>query len=206
MSVSAPPMPNGPAAPSPPAATASRWGKGAGAFVLETEAHARVRGARLGPDTLALTGYASNCDAMHITKPDPDGQVRAIEAALRDAGLAASDIGHVNAHGTATVAGDAAEAASLARVFGERGVAVTATKAAIGHLLGGGSAIELAATLLALRRRQVPPTGGDAATDPALPIDIVRGAPRALPQLRHALSTSFAFGGTNAVLIASRTD
>jgi 3-oxoacyl-[acyl-carrier-protein] synthase II len=175
-------------------------GEGAAAFILETEAHARARGATR---SLVLSGYASNCDAMHITKPDTDGQVRAIESALRDAGLAAADIGHVNAHGTATLAGDTAEAASLGLVFGDHGVPVTATKAGIGHLLGAGSAIELAATLLALQRGQVPPTGGDAAIDPALAIDVVRGAPRDLPALRHAMSTSFAFGGTNAVLIVS---
>ncbi len=178
-------------------------GEGAAAFILETEAHARARGASR---VLTLSGYASTCDAMHITKPDSDGQVRAIEGALRDAGLSAADVGHVNSHGTATTAGDAAEAASIGRVFGAHGVPVTATKASIGHLLGAGSAIELAATLLALQRRQVPPSGGSAAIDPALAIDLVQGAPRELPSLRHAMSTSFAFGGTNAVLIASRND
>jgi 3-oxoacyl-[acyl-carrier-protein] synthase II len=177
-------------------------GEGAAAFVLETEAHARQRGASR---ELTLSGYGSNCDALHITKPDSEGQVHAIAAALRDAGLAAGDIGHVNAHGTATVAGDAAEAASLSRVFGDHGVPVTATKSITGHLLGAGSAIELAATLLALQRGALPPTGGAAGADPALKLDLVQGEPRPATGLRHAMSTSFAFGGTNAVLIASRT-
>ena len=178
-------------------------GEGAAAFVLETERHARSRGAVPG---LRLSGFASNCDALHITKPDPEGQVRAMRAALQDAGLSPQDIGHVNAHGTATQAGDAAEAASLARVFGERGVPVTATKSITGHLLGAGSAIELAATLLSLQRECVPPTGGSPGLDPQLPIDLVVGAVRAAPGARHAMSSSFAFGGTNAVLIASRID
>lgn len=178
-------------------------GEGAAAFVLETEAHARRRGASLD---LKLSGFASNCDAMHITKPDTEGQVRAMTAALQDAGLRARDIGHVNAHGTATVAGDAAEAASLCRVFGEYAVPVTATKAIIGHLLGAGSAIELAATLLALRKGCVPPMGGGVDLDPLLNIDLVQGDARQAMGMRHAMSNSFAFGGTNAVLIASRAE
>lgn len=178
-------------------------GEGSAAFVLETEANVRRRGAA---PSLCLSGYASNCDARHITKPDSEGQARAMAAALHDAGLQPGDIGHVNAHGTATQAGDAAEAASLSLVFGEHAVPVTATKAITGHLLGAGSALELAATLLALQRRCVPPTCGGAAPDPSLPIDLVRDEARHTASARHAMSSSFAFGGTNAVLIASRTD
>jgi 3-oxoacyl-[acyl-carrier-protein] synthase II len=178
-------------------------GEGAAAFVLESEAHARARGT---VSRLRLSGYASNCDGLHITQPDPAGQARAMTAALRDAGLAAGDIGHVNAHGTATSFGDAAEAASLRRVFGAAGPAVTATKAIVGHLLGAGGAVELVATLRALERGLVPPTAHVERVDPAFEIDLVRGAPRAVPGLRHAMSNSFAFGGTNAVLIASRLD
>jgi len=176
-------------------------GEGAAALVIERPAHARARGAAWG---LELSGYASNCDAMHITQPDPAGQARAMTAALRDAGLAPSDIGHVNAHGTATLAGDAAEAESLRRVFAAAPPAVTATKAVFGHLLGAGGALELVAVLRALHRRAAPPTGNVVRLDPAFDIDLVRGAARDLPGLRHAMSNSFAFGGTNAVLIASR--
>ncbi|MDE1950791.1 MAG: beta-ketoacyl-[acyl-carrier-protein] synthase family protein, partial [Burkholderiales bacterium] len=132
------------------------------------------------------------------------GQARAMHAALADAGLEAAAIGHVNAHGTATTAGDAAEGESLRRVFGEGGPPVTATKAVIGHLLGAGGAVELVATLRALERELAPPTGHASALDPSLKIDLVQGEARPLPGLRHAMSNSFAFGGTNAVLIASR--
>lgn len=176
-------------------------GEGAAAFVIESEAHARRRGAAW---TLELAGFATNCDGLHITQPDAAGQARAMAAALADAGLDAAAIGHVNAHGTATQAGDAAEGESLRRVFGARGTAVTATKAVIGHLLGAGGAVELVATLRALERGLVPPTGHASALDPALEIDLVQGEARALPTMRHAMSNSFAFGGTNAVLIASR--
>ncbi len=176
-------------------------GEGAAALVLETPAHARARGATWRTE---LSGYASNCDAQHITQPDPAGQARAMNAALRDAGLAAADVGHVNAHGTATTAGDAAEAESLRRVFGAAPPAVSATKAIVGHLLGAGGALELVAMLRALERRAAPPTGAVARADAAFEIDLVCGQARALPGLRHAMSNSFAFGGTNAVLIASR--
>ena len=204
-------------------------GEGAGALVIESNAHAQARGATW--HTL-LTGYASNCDGMHITQPDPSGQARAMQAALRDAGLVPADIGHVNAHGTATQAGDAAEAESLRRVFGglsERKVpgpvpVVTATKAILGHLLGAGGAVELIATLRALERGLVPPTGHgradmharttvdtslldsplDTPLDSAFDIDLPRDGARAVPGLRHAISNSFAFGGTNAVLVASK--
>ncbi len=175
-------------------------GEGAAALVLESEAHATARGAA---STLALCGYATNCDGLHITQPDAAGQARAMTAALRDAGLAAADIGHVNTHGTATSFGDRAEAESLRRVFGAHAPPLTATKAVLGHLLGAGGAVELVATLRALERSLVPPTANVEAIDPAFEIDLVRGAPRALPRMRHALSNSFAFGGTNAVLVAS---
>src|SRR6185295_14762171 len=114
----------------------------AAAFVLESTAHARARGAAW---SWQLAGYASNCDGVHITNPDAEGQVRAMCAALADAGLAAAEIGHVNAHGTATLAGDAAEAMSITEVFGAHAVPVTSTKAIHGHLLGAGGAVELLA-------------------------------------------------------------
>ena len=178
-------------------------GEGAAALVLETEAHARARGVVWH---VLLSGYATNCDARHITMPDPTGQARAMHAALRDAGLSATDIGHVNAHGTATLAGDAAEAESLNKVFGHSPPAVTATKAIVGHLLGAGSALELVATLRALERQLIPPTANVMQVDPAFDIDLVLGHARSAPGLRHAMSNAFAFGGTNAVLIASRAD
>lgn len=176
-------------------------GEGAAALVIESEAHAKARGARAD---LVLAGYATNSDSTHMTNPDPGGQARAMRAALADAGLSPDDIGHVNAHGTATAAGDAAEAASILDVFGSR-TPVSATKAIHGHLLGGGGALELVATLRTLAHRRLPPTAHLRHVDPAFAIDIVRGEARSVPGLRWAMSNSFAFGGTNAVLVAGRT-
>jgi 3-oxoacyl-[acyl-carrier-protein] synthase II len=176
-------------------------GEAATAFVLESLGHARARGAT---PQFTLSGYATNCDGVHITNPDPAGQARAMRAALADAGLAASAIGYLNAHGTATLNGDAAEAESIATVFGAHAVAVSSTKAIHGHLLGAGGAVELLATLRALGARRLPPTAHTPAADVAFAIDLVVGSARESGELCHAMSNSFAFGGTNAVLIASR--
>jgi len=176
-------------------------GEGAAAFVLESAEHARARNAAA---LWHLAGYATNCDGVHITNPDAAGQTRAMRAALADAGLTPADIGHVNAHGTATLAGDAAEAASIATVFCARGVPVTSTKAIHGHLLGAGGAVELLASACALVAQRLPPTANTGSVDPSFAIDVVTGATRPAHTLRHAMSSSFAFGGTNAVLIASR--
>ncbi|WP_445288712.1 beta-ketoacyl-[acyl-carrier-protein] synthase family protein, partial [Variovorax atrisoli] len=176
-------------------------GEGAAALVLESEAHAAARGAEAAPFVLA--GYATNCDGTHITNPDTAGQVRVMRAALRDAGIEASEIGHINAHGTATSAGDAAEAASIREVFGNT-VPVSATKAIHGHVLGGGGAIELVAALRALARETLPPIANLQTPDAAFDLDFVQGEAREAKGMRYALSNSFAFGGTNAVIVAGR--
>ncbi len=176
-------------------------GEAAAAFVLESAEHARARGVAV---EATLAGYATNCDGVHITNPDAAGQVRAMTAALADACLSPADIGYVNAHGTATTAGDAAEAESLTRVFGARGVPVSSTKAIHGHLLGAGGAVELLASLRALHHRRLPPTAHVRDIDPVFAIDLVTGAARESGALCAVLSNSFAFGGTNAVLIATR--
>ncbi|MGZ5206997.1 MAG: beta-ketoacyl-[acyl-carrier-protein] synthase family protein, partial [Caldimonas sp.] len=176
-------------------------GEAAAAFVLESTAHAAARSAAV---EAMLVGYATNCDGMHITQPDASGQARAMSAALADAGLAASDIGYLNAHGTATTAGDAAEAESIARVFGPHGVPVSSTKAIHGHLLGVGGAVELLAAMRALDAGRLPPTANVGASDPLFAIDLVTGSARDSAGLRAAMSNSFAFGGTNAVLVALR--
>jgi 3-oxoacyl-[acyl-carrier-protein] synthase II len=176
-------------------------GEAAAAFVLESTLHAQARGVR--PESM-LSGYATNCDGMHITNPDASGQARAMAAALADAGLAAGDVGYINAHGTATTAGDAAEAESITRVFGACGVPVSSTKAIHGHLLGAGGAVELLAALSCLRTSRLPPTANTEAADPAFAIDLVTGAARESTGLRAVMSNSFAFGGTNAVLVAGR--
>ncbi|HEV7574750.1 MAG TPA: beta-ketoacyl-[acyl-carrier-protein] synthase family protein [Caldimonas sp.] len=177
-------------------------GEAAAAFILESADHARARGATPRFD---LAGYATNCDGVHITNPDASGQARAMRAALADAGLGAGAIGYLNAHGTATVAGDAAEAESLAMVFGANGVPMSSTKAIHGHLLGAGGAVELLVALRALAAGRLPPTANVERADPAFAIDLVTGGARASTGLEAVMSNSFAFGGTNAVLIARRS-
>jgi 3-oxoacyl-[acyl-carrier-protein] synthase II len=127
-----------------------------------------------------------------------------MRAALVDAGLEAGDVGYLNAHGTATLPGDAAEAESIASVFGARGVPVSSTKAIHGHLLGAGGAVELLAAARAIASERLPPTAHTVAVDPSFAIDLVTGAARPARGLGNVMSNSFAFGGTNAVLIASR--
>jgi 3-oxoacyl-[acyl-carrier-protein] synthase II len=177
-------------------------GEGAAVLVLERGEHAERRGAR----PLAwLAGVGASCDAHHMTSPDPagDGISRAVIAALDDAALPPAAIDFVNLHGTGTPANDAAEARMLARIFGERAprLPATSTKAAIGHYLGAAGAIEALVTVLCLRRGVVHPTPGEGTVDPALGVDLVVDAPRALPAARRALSTNLAFGGANAACV-----
>ena len=174
-------------------------GEGAAALVIETEAHARARGAT---PLAVLSGYGHSVDAVHLSRPDAAGQVRAMRGALRDAGLLPSDIGYVNAHGTATEVGDAVEAESVSTVFGARAVPVSATKALHGHLIGAGGALELVATVQALRRQALPPSAHVRTSQLSEQVDIVTGTARAAP-LRAAMSNSFAFGGSNVALIVS---
>jgi len=176
-------------------------GEAAAAFVIESTEPARARGATA---RFELAGYATNCDGVHITNPDAAGQARAMRAALGDAGLPPGAIGYVNAHGTATMAGDAAEAESIASVFGAHGVPVSSTKAIHGHLLGAGGAIELLAASRALAARRLPPTANVECADPAFALDLVLGDARSSAGLEAVMSNSFAFGGTNAVLVATR--
>ena len=202
MRVTAPPGDDPGASCRPFAADRSGFalGEGAAALVIESAAHAQARGATA---EWSLAGYATNCDGTHMTQPDPAGQVRAMRAALADAGLLPADIGYINAHGTGTQAGDAAEASSVATVFG-RAVPISSTKPLHGHLLGGGGAVELIVALRALTHGRLPAMADRADVDPAVDLDLVRGSARPAPGLRHVLSNSFAFGGTNAVLIATR--
>lgn len=174
-------------------------GEGAGFLVLERWDHATARGATILGE---LAGYGRTCDAHHITAPDADGTGAAacIRLALADAGLASDAIGHVNAHGTSTPLNDAAESRALAAVFGAREVPVTSTKGVTGHLIGAAGAVEAAVALASATRGQVPPVAGTTEVDPALPVDVVVGAPRAVP-IAPVLSTSFAFGGHNAALV-----
>lgn len=158
-----------------------------------------ARGARIHAE---LVGYGTSCDHSHLVRPEAAGQVRALHAALADGGLLADEIDYVNAHGTATAEGDPVEISALKAVFGERAsrLAVSATKSMHGHQLGAAGAIEAIITVLALREQAIPPTAHLNQADPAcLGVDHVTTARRGKP-LRAALSNSFAFGGSNAVL------
>jgi 3-oxoacyl-[acyl-carrier-protein] synthase II len=154
-----------------------------------------------------LSGSATRCDALHLTNPQRRGQVSTLRAALASAGLAPADVGYCNAHGTATQAGDPVECEALREVWGDAAGAlhVSSTKAAHGHLLGGAGALEAAWTILALQTGVMPATRGLASVDPRCEgLAHVIGAARHAPALRHAISNSFAFGGTNATLVFSR--
>jgi 3-oxoacyl-[acyl-carrier-protein] synthase II len=185
------------------------FGEGAAVLVLEPLERVLERG---GEPLAELAGAGSACDAHHMTAPDPSGTgaAAAIEAALRDAGLQPAEIGFVNAHGTGTPLNDAAEWQAMRRVFGERAgeIPLSATKALLGHLLGSSGAIEAVATVLCLRHGELHPvpTGEGGAVDPESPVSLVLDHPLPLPGVRAAVSTSLAFGGSNAALVFSRVD
>jgi 3-oxoacyl-[acyl-carrier-protein] synthase II len=175
-------------------------GEGAATLVLEEESKARARGA---PVLAFLTGYGNSCDAVHMSKPDRDGQVRAMKEALAESGLVPADFGYVNAHGTATVVGDVVECEAIRAIFGGHDVPVSSTKSMHGHLLGGAGALEMAAALMPFREGVLPPTAHLADPDPACAVRHVTKAERgAIP--RAVMSNSFAFGGSNVVLVAER--
>jgi 3-oxoacyl-[acyl-carrier-protein] synthase II len=177
-------------------------GEGAAAFVLEEESRARARGARIYS---LLTGYGNSCDAVHMSRPDRDGQIRAMRQALSEARVSPHDVGYINAHGTATAVGDVVEAQAINEVFGPaaREARVSSTKSLHGHLLGGSGALELAAALLAFEG-VAPPTGFLEEPDPACALrHVARAAERIAPP-KAVMSNSFAFGGSNVVLVAAR--
>jgi 3-oxoacyl-[acyl-carrier-protein] synthase II len=176
-------------------------GEGAAFVVLEDWDTARGRAA---PVLAELAGYACRNDATHLSKPDAHGQARAIRAALADARQEPGTVGHVNAHGTGTLVGDKVETDALRAAFGEHSskLTVSATKSMHGHLMGAAGAVEFVATVQALNQRVAPPTMFLRHDDPALGLDFVANEARPLPGLRAAISNSFAFGGTNAVLVA----
>lgn len=175
--------------------------EGAAALVLEDWERAAQRGARIYAE---LAGYGESCDHSNLVRPDREGQARALRAALADARIAPAELDYVNAHATGTREGDAVEVAALAAALGEHAprVAVSSTKSAHGHPLGAAGAIEAVATVLALHRGSIPPTLGEpAGLDPdCTGVGHVIGSARGGRPLRAALSNSFAFGGSNAVL------
>jgi 3-oxoacyl-[acyl-carrier-protein] synthase II len=175
-------------------------GEGAGTFVLEELEHARARGARIYAE---LVGFGTNGDGTHITNPDVRGMQTVMELALKDAGLAPGDVGYVNAHGTATEAGDIAESEATYRVFGDR-VPISSLKSFLGHTLGAGGALEAWISIMMLREDWFAPTLNLDEPDPrCAALDYVRGEPRAL-RVEHVMSNNFAFGGVNTSLIFTR--
>ena len=175
-------------------------GEGAAMLVLEPLDAALARGAPVHGEVI---GYGLSNDASHITQPSVEGQADAMRAALASAGLAPAAIDAINAHGTGTQANDAAETASIKAVFGERAgrIPISATKAMHGHLLGAAGALEGVLTLLAMQQRVAWPTLHLLEPDPACDLDYVPNAARLGVPARTMLSNSFAFGGSNAVLV-----
>lgn len=190
-----------PARPFRPEREGLSIGEGAGALLLERAEHARARGAR---PLAILAGARSTCDAFHMTAPHPEGRgmSAAARGALEDAGIAAADLAFVNVHGTGTPHNDGAEWLALEDALGAaaRSMPVTATKGAVGHLLGASGALEAVVCVQALRERLVPPTPGEGPVDPDAPVDLVLGAPRPIFG-GAALSQNLAFGGANAAIV-----
>jgi 3-oxoacyl-[acyl-carrier-protein] synthase II len=181
-------------------------GEGAGVVVLEDEAHARARGARIYAE---LIGYGATADAYHITAPDEtgDGAARAMQAALDQAGVAPEQVGYLNAHGTSTVLNDKGETAAIKNVFGDHAyqLAISSTKSMTGHLLGAAGAIEAIFSVLALTNAVLPPTINYEYPDPECDLDYIPN------EARHglvdvAMSNSFGFGGHNACLVFKRVN
>ena len=178
-------------------------GEGAAVLVLEALETTHGRPPRIWAE---LAGYGVASDASHISRPSLDGQVAALTSAIEDARLQATDIGYINAHGTATEVGDVVETAAIKKAFGDAAytVPVTSTKALHGHLMGAAGAIEMVASLMALNTGSIPPTCHYAGPDPECDLDYVPNTARTGQDIHAVLSNSFAFGGTNAVLVAKR--
>ncbi|NDA08350.1 MAG: beta-ketoacyl-ACP synthase II, partial [Alphaproteobacteria bacterium] len=199
-----------------PAAASRPWdkgrdgfvmGEGAGVVVLEEYEHAKARGATIYGE---IKGYGLSGDAHHITAPadDGDGGFRAMQAALRDSGLAAADMDYVNAHGTSTPLGDVIEAGAVKRLFGDavKNMSMSSTKSATGHLLGAAGAIEAIFSIMASYTDTIPPTRNlDDPADEVSDLDLVPHKSRK-KTVRNVMSNSFGFGGTNASLIVGKVD
>jgi 3-oxoacyl-[acyl-carrier-protein] synthase II len=180
-------------------------GEGAAFMVLEEWQRARARGAHIHAE---FSGYGLTSDVTHITRPTVEGQGSAMRAALRSARLDPGCIDYINAHGTATSQNDAVETAAIKTVFREfaHSIPVSSTKSMHGHLLGAAGALEFVISVVALERSTVPPTLHLNEPDPACDLDYVTDSARTGLTLRSVMSNSFAFGGTNAVLIAQAVD
>ncbi|HYD33203.1 MAG TPA: beta-ketoacyl-[acyl-carrier-protein] synthase family protein [Methylophilaceae bacterium] len=178
-------------------------GEGAAVVVLEAWDHAVARGAFIHAE---LIGYGLSTDASHITRPSIGGQARAMKLAIDSAGIDADEIDYINAHGTGTAANDPVETAAIKQVFGGAAyeIPVSSSKSMHGHLLGAAGALELIATILAMQSGTAPPTMHLHEPDPECDLDYVPNVARENLDIASAMSNSFAFGGTNAVLITRR--
>ncbi len=172
-------------------------GEGAAVFILEKEN-------KQANKKIFLSGFATNSDGQHMTQPQSQTQIKVMQACIKDAALSNSDIGYVNAHGTGTIAGDAIEAVSIESVFGDQHVRVSSTKSLHGHLLGASGAVELISCLFALENETLPLNSQNAEQDSTIKIQLVTQQNQKAKDLKHVMSNSFAFGGTNACLIMSK--
>ena len=181
-------------------------GEGAGVLLLEERGHALARGARIYCE---ITGYGMSSDAYHITSPSEDGggMMRVMQRALKDASLEPNQIDYINAHGTSTPVGDRIESLAIKRVFGDDAykVAVSSTKSMTGHLLGAAGGLESAIAAKVVQTGLVPPTINYETPDPECDLDYVPNKARQM-KVRHVMSNSFGFGGTNATLIFSKDE
>ena len=177
-------------------------GEGGAMLVLEPLERAQARGATVHAE---IVGFGMSADAGHITTPSTDGPARAMAAALEDAHISAEAVGYINAHGTGTTNNDCTETRAIRQVFGAHAdkLAVSSTKSMHGHALGGASALEAVATVLALRDAVLPPTANFTTPDPECDLDVVPNQARAA-EVEYALSNAFAFGGLNAVVALRR--
>ena len=177
-------------------------GEGSGIIVLEAESHALKRGV---PILAEIKGYGASADSHHLTQPNQQGPALAMRRALDDAGMTIADIDYINAHATGTEWNDANETKAIKEVFGERAyeIPVVGNKAAFGHSIAGSGALELIGCIMSLRDQMVPPTINYKVPDPDCDLDYVTEGKRSL-SLKNIMSNSFAFGGSNAVLIVSK--
>jgi 3-oxoacyl-[acyl-carrier-protein] synthase II len=176
--------------------------EGAGIVIVEELDHALARGARIYAE---IIGYGASSDAYHMVAPEPEGNgaYRAMKQAIADASLTPEDIDTISAHATGTELGDAAEAAAIRRLFGERSqsLPVTAGKSALGHMLGAAGGVQAVALVMSLAEGVIPPTLNQANPDDTIGLDVVSGKARSVPSMKIGLSNSFGFGGHNAVIV-----
>ena len=178
-------------------------GEGAAMVVLEELSQAIRRGASIYGEVI---GYGITSDAFHVTKPSLEGQARAMSQALKDAGISPEDVDYINAHGTATQWNDLIETQAIKKVFGDYAykVPISSTKSMLGHAIGAAGAMELVIALLAIKNQAIPPTINLDLPDPECDLDYVPNIGRQSVEVNIVMSNSFAFGGTNAVLIVRR--